>query len=169
MDDGGPILLSKRDRAMAKRVLFFMILGLMVALQPSCRKAPPVPITILPPDQVYYSDESRLTEAAEMVLRNDSEWQSAWGQITGLASDPPAQNFRTSMLLVVNGGRMNPGDRVQIDRLERRGEEVVVLYRIIEDCGTLRSDVFPVQVVRAERQDRPMRFEVQRVRAPHCR
>jgi hypothetical protein len=154
---------------MPKRVLFFMILGLVMALQPSCRKAPPAPITVLPPNQVYYSDESRLTEAAEMVVRDAGEWQRAWGQITGLASDPPSQDFRTSMLLVVNGGRMNPGDRVQIDRIEPRGEEWVVLYRIIEDCGTLRSDVFPVQVVRVERRDRAVRFEVQRVRAPHCR
>lgn len=154
---------------MAKRVLFFVILGLVVALQPSCRKGVPAPITILPPDQVYYSDESRLTEAAEMVVRNDAEWERSWSEITGLATDPPAQNFRTTMLLVVNGGRLNPGDRVQIDRLEHRGQEIVVLYRIIEDCGTLRSDVFPVQVVRTERENRPVRFEVQRVRAPHCR
>jgi len=154
---------------MAKRVLFFVILGLAVALQPSCRKGVPAPITILPPDQVYYSDESRLTETAEMVVRNDAEWERTWGEITGLATDPPAQNFRTTMLLVVNGGRLNPGDRVQIDRLEHRGQELVVLYRIIEDCGTLRSDVFPVQVVRTERENRPVRFEVQRVRAPHCR
>jgi hypothetical protein len=154
---------------MAKKVLFFAILGAVVALQPSCRKGVPAPITILPPDQVYYSDESRLTEPAEMVVRNSEEWWRTWGQVTGSVSDPPAQNFRSTMLLVVNGGRMNPGDRVQIDRLERRGEELVVLYRIIEDCGTLRSDVFPVQVVRAERQNRPVRFESQRVKAPHCR
>lgn len=146
-----------------------MLLGAILALQGSCGRGVPAPITILPPDQVYYSDESRLAESAEMVVRSHDEWRRVWGEITGSVTEPPAQNFRSTMLLVVNGGRMNPGDRVQIDRLERRGDELVVLYRIIEDCGTLLSDVFPVQVVRAERQNRPVRFEGRRVLAPHCR
>lgn len=154
---------------MARRALTSILLGTTLILQVSCGRGVPAPITILPPDQVYYSDESRLTEAAEMVVRSQTEWRDTWVQISGPGSEPPAESFRSSMLLVVNGGRMNPGDRIQIDRLERRGEELVVLYRIIEDCGTLRSDVFPVQVVRAERQNRPVRFEVQRVKAPHCR
>lgn len=154
---------------MAKKALFLLLFGTFVALQASCRKVPPDPIFILPTDQIYYSDESRLTESAERVVRTSEDWWRTWGQITGAVSDPPTVDFRSTMLLVVNAGRLKPGDRIQIDRLERRGEEMVVHYRIIEDCGTLLSDVFPVQVVRAARQNRPVRFEVQRMKAPHCR
>ena len=122
-----------------------------------------------PQDQVYYSDESRMTEVAEMVIRDADTWQQIWGQITGGESEPPAVDFRTKMLLVVNGGRMDPGDRIQIDRLEYRGEEPVVMYRVIEAGGALRSDVFPIQVVAVPRRAGQIRFEGMHVRGPDGR
>jgi hypothetical protein len=135
----------------------------------SCGKNLPRPINVVPQDQVYYSDESRLTEVTEMVIRNDATWRQMWSQITGGQSDPPAVDFGSRMLVMVNGGRMDPGDRIQIDRLENRGEELVVMYRVIESPGALESDVFPVQVVAVRRRAGQVRFEVQRVRAPRFR
>ena len=135
----------------------------------ACGKNLPPPINLVPQDQVYYSDESHMTEVTEMVIRNANTWRQVWGQITGGEAEPPTVDWESQMLLMVNGGRMDPGDRVQIDRLEHRGEEMVVMYRVIEDCGTLESDVFPIQVVRVERRGGQLRFESQHVRAPHCR
>ena len=120
------------DRTMfTKRLpwLLFLIVGLPLL---SCGKNLPPPINVSPQDQVYYSDESRMTEVAEMVIRDADTWRQVWGQITGNQSDAPPVDFRTKMLLLVNGGRMDPGDRIQIDRLEYRGEEPVVMYRVIE-------------------------------------
>jgi len=135
----------------------------------SCGKNLPPPINVVSQDQAYYSDESHMAEVAEMVIRNANTWQQVWGQITGGEVESPAVDWESQMLLMVNGGRMDPGDRVQIDRLEHRGEEMVVMYRVIEDCGTLESDVFPIQVVRVERRGGQVTFESQHVRAPHCR
>jgi hypothetical protein len=135
----------------------------------ACGKNLPPPINLTPQDQVFYSDESHMTEVEERVIRDADTWRQVWDQITGGESAPPSVDFNRRMLLMVNGGRMDPGDRIQIDRLEHRGEEMVVMYRIIEDCGTLESDVFPVQVVAVERRRGQVRFEGEHVRAPHCR
>jgi hypothetical protein len=135
----------------------------------SCGKKLPPPINVISQNQIYYSDESHMTEVAEMVIRDANSWRQVWGQATGGVIEPPAADFQSKMLVMVNGGRMDPGDRVQIDRLERRGEELVVMYRVIEDCGTLESDVFPIQVVSVDRRGGQVKFESQHVRAPHCR
>jgi len=135
----------------------------------ACGKNIPPPINVVPQDQVYYSDESHMTEVDERVIRDAATWRQVWGQITGGGSDAPSVDFQNKMLLMVNGGRMDPGDRVQIDRLEHRGGEMVVMYRVIEDCGTLESDVFPIQVIAVERRGGQLRFEGQHVRAPQCR
>lgn len=144
------------------RLLAFFV-GLMAI---SCGKSVPRPINVVSQDQVYYSDESKMTEVAELAVREANSWRQLWGQITGNESDPPQVDFNSRMLLVVNGGRMDPGDRIQIDRLEHRGEEMVVMYRIIEAGGSLDSDVFPVQVVSVRRRGGQIRFEAQHVRAP---
>jgi hypothetical protein len=136
--------------------------GLILA---SCGKNLPPPINVLPQDQIYYSDESRMTEVAEMVIRDADTWRQVWGQITAGVAQPPAVDFRSKMLVMVNGGRMDPGDRVQIDRLEYRGQELVVMYRVIEAGGALESDVFPIQVVAVPRRGGQIRFEGTRVRA----
>ena len=135
----------------------------------SCGKKLPPPINVVPQDQIYYSDESRLTEVTEMVIRNADTWRQVWGQITAGESEAPAVDFKSRMLLMVSGGRMDPGDRIQIDRLEYRGEELVAMYRVIESSGALESDVFPVQVVAVRRRGGQVRFEVQHVRVPHSR
>jgi hypothetical protein len=135
----------------------------------SCGGNIPPPINVVAQDQVYYSDESRLTEVTEMVIRDMETWRQMWGQITGGPTEPPVVDFGSRMLLLVSGGRMDPGDRIQIDRLEKVGEEVVVTYRVIESSGVLESDVFPVQVVAVRRRSGQARFEVQRIRIPRSR
>lgn len=147
----------------------FILATALALLLTSCGKNIPPPINVVSQDQIYYSDESHMTEVDERVIRDAATWRQVWGQITGGESAPPDVDFQEQMLLLVNGGRMDPGDRVQIDRLEHRGEEMVVMYRVIEDCGTLESDVFPIQVVAVERRGGQLRFESQHVRAPHCR
>ncbi|MFH1765570.1 MAG: hypothetical protein ABIF09_15385 [Gemmatimonadota bacterium] len=154
---------------MATRRTFQLLTLSMGVFLLSCGKNLPPPINVISQDQFYYSDESHMTEVAEMVIRDANSWRQMWGQITGGEAEAPAMDFQSKMLVMVNGGRMDPGDRIQIDRLERRGEELVVMYRVIEDCGTLESDVFPIQVVSVDRRGGQVRFEGQHVRAPHCR
>ena len=154
---------------MVKRLTIQLLTCSMGLFLLSCGKNVPRPINVVPQDQVYYSDESHMTEVAEMVIKNANTWRQVWGQITVGEADPPAVDWESQMLIMVNLGRMDPGDRVQIDRLEHRGEEIVVMYRVIEDCGTLESSVFPIQVVRVQRRGGQVTFENQHVRAPHCR
>jgi hypothetical protein len=149
---------------MSQLLLFSLSLLLL-----SCGRNIRPPINVVTQDQVFYSDESRLTEVTQMVIRDLDTWRQMWGQITGGQSEPPAVDFGSKMLLLVSGGRMDPGDRVQIDRLEKVGEEIVVTYRVIESSGVLESDVFPVQVVAVRRRSGQARFEVQRIRIPRSR
>ncbi len=155
---------SDGDRTMITKRTSRLTLLSLTAILFSCGKSVPRPINVMPQDQVYYSDESRLTEVTEMVIRDADTWRQMWSRITGGESDAPAVDFESRMLLMVNGGRMDPGDRIQIDRLEHRGEELVVMYRVIESSGALESDVYPVQVVSVRRRGGQVRFEVQRVR-----
>jgi len=145
---------------------FLLLFCSMSLLFSSCGKNLPPPINVVAQDQVFYSDESRLTEVTEMVIRDAATWRQMWGQITGGQTEPPAVDFGSKMLLMVSGGRMDPGDRIQIDRVENRGEEVVIMYRAIESSGALESDVFPVQVVAVRRRAGQVRFEAQHVRVP---
>jgi hypothetical protein len=156
------------DRTMFTKRMSWLLSAVMGLVLLSCGgKNLPPPINVSPQDQVYYSDESRMTEVAEMVIRDADTWRQVWGQVTGGESEPPAVDFRTKMLLLVNGGRMDPGDRIQIDRLEYRGQEPVAMYRVIEAGGTLRSDVFPIQVVAVPRRAGQIRFEGMHVRDPN--
>jgi len=160
---------SNHERTMAIRRIFQFLALSLGPLLLSCGKNLPPPVNVVSQDQVFYSDESHMTEVSEMVIRNMDTWRQVWGQITGGEAAPPEVDFGSRMLLLVNGGRMDPGDRIQIDRLEYRGEELTAMYRVIEDCGTLESDVFPIQVVAVPRRGGEVRFEGQHVRAPHCR
>jgi len=151
-----------------KRTFQLLVVSMSILFL-SCGKNVRPPINVIAQDQVYYSDESRLTEVTEMVIRDADTWRQVWGQISGGEAEPPAVDFGSRMLLMVSGGRMDPGDRIQIDRLENRGEELVVMYRVIESSGALDSDVFPVQVVAVRRRAGQVRFEVQHVRVPQSR
>ena len=151
-----------------KRMSQLLLLSLSFLLL-SCGKNLRPPINVVAQDQIFYSDESRLTEVTEMVIRDVETWRQMWGQITGGQTEPPAVDFGSRMLLLVSGGRMDPGDRIQIDRLEKVGEEIVVTYRVIESSGVLESDVFPVQVVAVLRRAGQARFEAQHIRVPRSR
>jgi len=159
-------MIDRRTIFRGAQAALVVALGLLTV---ACGKSLPPPINITPTAQLFYSDESHMTEVDERVIRNESAWRQVWGQITEGGGEPPEADFRNQMLLMVNGGRMDPGDRIQIDRLEHRGEEMVVMYRVIEDCGTLESDVYPIQVVAVEKRNGPLRFESQHTQAAHCR
>ncbi|MFC1661561.1 hypothetical protein ACFL3S_08945 [Gemmatimonadota bacterium] len=141
----------------------------LLAFSASCGGRLPRPIPVEAEGyQVYYSDQSRIQEVRELVIRDSVAWTEEWTQATGSEADLPHVDFEEHMLLLVNAGSRHPGDRVQIERLEHEEGGFVVRYRI-EACGTLESEVFPIQVVRVERRRGRPRFEGQLKTEPYCR
>ena len=73
------------------------------------------------------------------------------------------------MIIVVGAGRMSPGDQIRVDSIGVRTEDYyVVVVKITEECQPFPADVYPLEIVRVARDDRPVVFEVKRERAPGC-
>ncbi len=132
----------------------------------------PVPLSpILATQQVYYDDGGGYPEFDRLVVRDLARWEDVWARATSGRPSPPARpavNFERDMLIVAAAGRMNPGDRIQIDSVGVRGELYIVIVSTIVECEPLPADVFPVTIVRVARDDRAVVFSEKRGRAAHC-
>lgn len=140
----------------------------LCGLLASCGKGLPEPYRVVAENQVFYSDESKLVEVGGTAIRTRAAWRDYWAQVTGTESTPPSVDFGSQMLLAFNAGRMRPGDRIQILELQSLEDELVAWFRI-DECGTLQSEVYPIQVVRVEKREGPVRFERRTSLDPFCR
>lgn len=158
---------------MQRRILF-LICG--VALVGSaCGKSVPMvaPLSpVLSSQRVFYDDQTGFPDSARLVVKDLSVWESVWNQATyNQASPPPlpSVDFTREMIIVVGAGRMSPGDQIRVDSIGPRTDEYyVVVVKITEECQSFPADVYPLEIVRVARDDRPVVFEVKRVRAPGC-
>lgn len=162
----------------------FLCPGLLVA----CGRGsgPPLPPTPEPlarleaAQRLYYDDSGGIADSLRLIVRDPALWRDIWDRATSTLGSPPplpAVDFSREMVLVVAAGRMNPGDRVQVDsagvRSEldpdgRRREVMVATVRIILDCTGFEADVFPLDIVRVRRFEGPVQFLHARERAPDC-
>lgn len=136
----------------------------------SCGKRLPEPIRVsVDLHQIYYSDESKLTQVGGTAIRNRNQWREYWANVTGSDATPRDVDFRSEMVLAYNAGRMRPGDRVQILEVQAVEEESLVVWFRIDECGTLESEVFPVQIVRVPKREGRVEFQRRTSLEPICR
>ena len=130
--------------------------------------------------RLYYDDSGGIADSLRIAVRDPAAWRDIWDRATStLISPPPLPeiDFTREMVLVVGAGRMNPGDRIQVDSAgvrreldpDGRSREVMMAQvRIILDCTGFNADVFPLELVRVRRFDGPLQFLHARERAPNC-
>jgi len=129
------------------------------------------PLAPLPDDaQLFYDDRGGIPDSVRIVVRDPGTWRAQWDRATSERSDSPplpAVDFERHMVLVVAAGRKSPGDRIQVDsagvRTERTTEDehevFEVVVRTVESCTSIRSDIYPLTIVRVPRFEGPVSFQ----------
>jgi hypothetical protein len=146
----------------------------VVAVTVSCKSAPtvtPALAPVLPSERLLYDDQTGYQDSVTMVVRDPATWGAVWRTANlNQASVPPmpAVEFSTHMVLVVGAGRMRPGDQIRVDSLGVRGNAFVAVVRIIEECQPFPADVYPLEIVKAPRNDNEVLFDVRRIRGTQC-
>jgi hypothetical protein len=74
-------------------------------------------------------DQSSIESAREVVVRTAAEWKGFWKQHSP-GQPPPAVDFAKSMVVgVFLGSRPTGGYTVEITKIEREGDDLIVTYR----------------------------------------
>jgi hypothetical protein len=126
---------------------------------------PPVGATRVPLPGAYRFD-ARVTEPGRFVARSRHEWQLLWRYLFeragSTAAPAPEIDFSKEMVIVVAMGvRTTTGYLIVVDSVYILGDETNVVVRSEtpgEGCGHLMGWTWPVDVVRAPRNERPVRF-----------
>jgi hypothetical protein len=131
--------------------------------------------TVAPvPDRarVYQTDRLGIADSLRIAVRDEFTWSEVWADATsGDPAPPPTPriDFDRDMILLVAAGRMDPGDRIQVDSVGVRNEDLMVIVRTVVDCREFTSDVYPLEIVRTGKSDRRIRWVERREVAAHCR
>lgn len=168
------IMAADRWPRLAGTGVLLALSGVLLAGLSACGGGPPLNTVAPLPAQarVYQTDRLGIGDSLRVVIRDPIAWNEAWANATSGDPSPPAMpeiNFDRDMALLVAAGRMDPGDRIQVDSVGVRDEDLMVIVRITEDCRQFTSDVYPLEIVRVARSDRPVRWVERRELAPHCR
>ncbi|MFO8174423.1 MAG: hypothetical protein R6T96_09090 [Longimicrobiales bacterium] len=146
---------------------------------PSIRVAPPPAARVWPVEasnRLYRDDAAPLPDTIRRVIRDATTFQQIWSQATSALDDPPASpeiDFDEHMIVFVGAGRSDPGDQIQVDSIGLRREsnprnpdqEVEVVYvvvRTILENDPFPGESYPIEIVRVDRWDLPVRWEERR-------
>lgn len=143
---------------------------------PSIRVAPPPAARVWPVEaanRLYRDDAAPLPDTIRRVIRDQTSFAQSWAQATSALDDPPPPpeiDFTRHMIVFVGAGRSHPGDQIQVDSVGFRREsdpqnpdrEIEVVYfvvRTILEPDPFPGDSYPIEIVRVDRSDRPVRWE----------
>lgn len=146
------------------------------------KAAPPAALQPLPEmARLYYDNGGGIQDSVRQVVRDPATLSALWQKATAAQAAPPplpAIDFRKEMVLVAGAGRMTPDDQIHVDSVGMRklanaaGKQQDVLtawVTVTQGCRRFRSDAYPVEIVRVNRFEGPVRFVDQRVQATGCR
>lgn len=165
---------------MQLRTLFLLIVAVGLVLACGGRTPPGTVTRNLSADLVFSDNSGGIQDSMRVVIRDAGALQDLWQRATAAHEQPPPLpqvDFRREMLLLVTAGRMTIEDQIRVEsavvRSDRdaqgRAEEVLTVeVQIIQGCGRLQRDGYPLEIVRVQRFDGPVTFSVQRVRDPDC-
>lgn len=172
--------MNTSDFRACRNVLALALAGLAAGCSgPSIRVAPPPAARVWPVDaanRLYRDDAAPLSDTIRRVIRDQTTFAQAWAQATSALDDPPPPpevDFTRHMIVFVGAGRSNPGDRIQVDSVGFRQEsnpqnpdrEIEVIYfvvRTILEPDPFPGESFPIEIVRVDLSDRPVRWEERR-------
>jgi hypothetical protein len=154
----------------------------VVALVVACGgRTPPGTVTrSLSPELVFSDNAGGIQDSMRVVIRDSGTLRDLWQQATATHEQPPAVpqvDFRREMLLLVGAGRMTIEDQIRVESAvvrsgrdaEGRPDEVLeVAVLVLQGCGRLQRDGFPVEIVRVHRFDGPVTFTARREQDPNC-
>jgi hypothetical protein len=105
---------------------------------------------------------SRIKESRTVVVRTPTEWAALWKQHAG-EGKPPTVDFNAAVVVgVFAGSRQTAGYTIEITRIEKTGDSLVVVYR---EQGPGRDDMVaqmltaPFHVVRTTAHPGPVKFQ----------
>lgn len=146
---------------------------------PSIRVAPPPAARVWPVEasnRLYRDDAAPLPDTIRRVIRDPTTFAQNWTLATSALDEPPRPpdiDFSQHMVVFVGAGRSNPGDQIQVDSVGFRREsdprnpdrEIEVIYfvvRTILEPDPFPGESFPIEIIRVDRSDRPVRWEERR-------
>ena len=146
---------------------------------PSIRVAPPPAARVWPVEpenRLYRDDAARIPDTIRRVIRDSEDFARNWALATSALDDPPPPpeiDFARHMIVFVGAGRSNPGDEIQVDSVGFRREadpqnpdkEIEVTYFVVRttlEPDPFPGESFPIEMVRVDRSDRPIRWEERR-------
>jgi len=112
---------------------------------------------------------SGFSEAAELVLRDESAFADAWRTVhNGIPGNPPpAVNFAQKMVIMLALGQRNTGGfAIRFDSITVDASGPVVRYTATSpgaNCMTTQSLTSPIDAVVVPRHDAQVRFETRTV------
>ena len=164
-----------------RNILFsFALAGLVAGCGgPSIRVAPPPAARVWPVEasnRLYRDDAARLPDTIRRVILDATDFAQAWAQATSALDAPPAPpaiDFTQHMVVFVGAGRSHPGDEIQVDSVGFRMEanpqnpdrEMEVIYFVVRtnlEADPFPGESFPIEIIRVDRSDRPVRWEERR-------
>jgi hypothetical protein len=160
--------------------LFSLVL---VGLAVACGGRAPAPGTVtrtLTPELVFSDNSGGIQDSMRVVIRDAEATRDYWERATAAHEQPPPMpqpDFRNEMLLLVSAGRMTIEDQIRVESAtvrsgrDAQGGPVEVLevdVLLLQGCGRLQREGYPLEIVRVQRFDGPVSFIVRRERDPDC-
>lgn len=124
-----------------------------------------VPVTRFGDADWSYTDFSRFTEPARIVVRDEARWRALWPSIAGSARpapEPPAVDFSRDMVVIATlGARGSSGYGVVVESATTTGDGLFVQVRTTEPghgCVVLAVITHPADVALLPRSDGTVHF-----------
>jgi hypothetical protein len=104
---------------------------------------------------------SQIEEPRTAVARTAAEWSKLWSEHGGMGKRPEVDFARSTVIAVFAGTRPTAGHSVEITRIEKDGDELVVTYRErAPAAGDMVAQMLtsPFHIVSTEAYQGPVRF-----------
>jgi hypothetical protein len=135
-----------------------------------------------PPPQHLYSDNGGgIQDSLRIVIHDEAELRGRWSDATSAELSPPALptvDFGRQMVVLVAAGRLTTDDQILVDSATtaramdpagRMQQTLTIHVRTVHGCRPGAREAYPLQLVRMQRFNGPVRFSERVERADNCR
>jgi hypothetical protein len=131
-----------------------------------------------PPVPLYRDNVGGIRDSVRIIAFDAAALGTHWRQATSTQASPPAVpaiDFNRDMVIIVAAGRQTPEEQIHVDSLfvqrelmssGQRQEVLTIVVRTVVGCGRLRTEAYPVEIVRARRFNGPVKWADRIERTP---